>query len=54
MEKSYIIMVVEPIKKLKPKQKPNFFIEVIKLNESNEEEEKESLLQYRRRTSKKI
>lgn len=47
-------MVVEPNKKLKFKQKPNFYIEVIKLNDFYEKEKEKSLFQYRRRTLRKI
>ena len=50
MEKSYIITIIEPNKELKFKQKPNFFIEIIKLEMEYEykerQEKKENILQY--------
>ena len=39
MKKTYIITVYEANKELKPKQTPNFFIEIIKIK-SNEHKER--------------
>ena len=52
MEKTYMITIFEANTELKNKQKPNFYIELIKIrtNEHKKRKKETSLFQHERRT----